>query len=261
MNNDYTEILPDGTPLEMVFVEGGSFMMGSKEYSDEQPIHKVTCPDFYLGKYPVTNAQLVPFLNEMGNQEERGEKWVNLDGAFLGAVCGIIKEEGRFQCKPGLEHHPAIYINWRGANAYCKWLSQKSGHEYGLPSESCWEYAAKGGKQGKAFKYAGSNKLKEVGWYDTNSNKELKKVGQKLPNTLGLYDMSGNVREWCADHWHKNYEGAPVDGSVWKKEDENSHVDRGGSWGGDNYDCRVSVRSWNYHDYRNYVIGFRVSRY
>ena len=246
----------------MVGIEGGSFNMGSNEYEAEQPIHKVEVPSFYLACYPVTNAQFVAFLNEKGNQEEEGRTWVNLDGNYGGVRGGIRESNNAFECIAGLEHHPMIYVNWYGARAYCRWLSNQTGQAFRLPSESEWEYAARGGEHHSGFRYAGSNYLNEVGWYDVNSHSQTKPVGLKFPNVLGLYDMSGNVWEWCADHWHENYKGAPQDGSAWiQGGDESRRVVRGGSWYYVDALCRVSYRFRGSADGRDNYIGFRVARY
>ncbi len=245
-----------------IFIEGGSFMMGEKKREHAQPIHKVTVPSFYLGQYPVTNEEFLPFLNDQGNQEEGGTNWVNLEGNYEGTRCGIIKSDAGYECSLGLERHPMIYISWYGAQAYCKWLSEKTGKSYRLPSEAEWEYAARGGIHHSPFTYAGSNQLKEVGWYRTNSHGSTKPVGLKLANELDLYDMSGNVDEWCADHWHRNYDHAPDDGSAWIAGGEDSgRVVRGGSWGDDGFNCRVSDRFRSGTNFGYGDIGFRVARY
>ena len=256
------ETLPNGTLLELVKVEGGKFMMGGNNYNDEQPIHEVEVPDFHLGKYPITNEQFLPFLQEVGNQEEDGINWVNLEGQYEGVRCGIKKKDGTFHCVNGFEHHPMIFVSWHGAKAYCKWLSEKNSHTYRLPSEAEWEYAAKGGIYSQGFLYAGSNKLKEVGWYDINSHTEPKPVGLKCPNKLGLHDMSGNVFEWCEDHWHDDYNDALKDGSAWGGDKENEErVVRGGSWYYYDDYCRVSFRFSFIHNYRFINVGFRLARY
>ena len=237
-------------------------MMGSNEGNSEQPIHEVNVPNFYMGKYPITNEQFVPFLNAMGPQKEGRVEWVKIKGEYEGVRCGIIQNSGTYKCEKGKEKHPMIYVNWYGARAYCQWISEKTGNKYRLPSEAEWGYAARGGKYSKGYRYAGSNKLKEVGWFSGNSHRELKAVGQKYPNEIGLYDMSGNVREWCADVWHATYKGAPQDGSAWLESSiQGGRVVRGGSWADSNDDCRVSSRFRDNRYYRNYVTGFRIVRY
>ncbi|NJL76778.1 MAG: formylglycine-generating enzyme family protein [Saprospiraceae bacterium] len=153
-----------------------------------------------------------------------------------------------------------VYVSWYGARAYCQWLAAQTGENYCLPSEAQWEYAARGGQQSKGFEYAGSHNLKEVGWYKTNSHSETKPVGLKKANELGLYDMSGNVREWCADEWNDDFQNAPKDGSP-AKGDNSEFVVRGGSWIFGANDCSVSVRDRDDSDGRDFDIGFRVSLY
>jgi len=255
-------ILSEMVEPKTVFIEGGHFKMGSKAHKREQPIHEVMLTSFYLGQYPITNEQFLPFLNEEGNQEEGGRNWVNIEGRYQGARCGIIKGTNGFECVPGLENHPMIYVSWYGARAYCKWLSHKTGKKYRLPSEAEWEYAARGGKHKSPYTYSGSNQLKEVGWYGKNNHNGTMPVGLKWPNKLGIYDMSGNVDEWCADHWHGNYKNAPEDGSAWIEGGEkNRRVVRGGSWGNDDDYCRVSDRLWSSANVRLNSYGFRISRY
>lgn len=254
-----TEILPNGVPLEMIKVEGGSFMMGSGDIKSprENPVHKVNISNFYLGRYPITNEQFVLFLNEKGNQRAGLTKWVGINLSR----CGITKEKNRFSCVKGFENHPMVYVNWHGAKAYCDWVSTRTGKSYRLPNEAEWEYAARGGQYSDRYEFAGSNKLKEVGWFSKNSHDELKVSGMKWPNELGFHDMSGNVWEWCADHWHNDYEGAPKDGSAWVESTKmNQRLIRGGSWTNNEFVCRVSYRNWGYDDVRDDIIGFRLAR-
>jgi formylglycine-generating enzyme required for sulfatase activity len=240
--SDYTVLLPNDISLEMVKVEGGTFMMGSEEREREKPIHEVKVPDFHIGKHPVTQ-----------------EQWV--------AVMG--DNPARFRGRA----HPVEQVSWDDTQAFLKKLNQLTGEIFRLPSEAEWEYAARGGKQirmdaarggknNRGLQYAGSNKLTEVGWYYKNSNGQTQPVGLKLPNELGLFDMSGNVWEWCADHWHENYESAPVDGSAWVTGGEKDRrVVRGGSWSYSGYDCRPSNRLRGSSVVRINSIGFRLARY
>ncbi len=242
----------DGFP-EMLSVKGGPFKLGGN--------HSVTLPNFYIGKYPVTNAQYALFLqdyqsDEVKSGEHSGQKMI---GEYS---WGVQRMEGAWQSALGFEDHPVIRVSWYGAVEYCNWLSKKTGHQFRLPSEAEWEYSASGGSESNGFPYAGGHKLKEVGWYGKNSHGQTSPVGLKQPNELGLYDMSGNVDEWCADHWHDNYEGAPTDGSAWVTGgDSDLRVVRGGSWDLDDYYCRVALRLRRNTVVRSYVIGFRVARY
>ena len=251
-----TNLLP-----ELIQIEGGNFDMGSNESDRERPIHTVKVADFHLGKFPVTNSQYATFLNQYQNSKVK-------TGPFQGEVMivahhwGVQEKGGQWQASIGFETNPVIAVTWYGATEFCHWLSQQTKEAYRLPSESEWEYAARGGKHKTRCRYAGSNYLNEVGWYNDNSHGQTKPVGLKFPNTLGLFDMSGNVREWCADHWHDNYKGAPQDGSAWLDRDNKSHrVVRGGSWYYDDNNCRVSLRFRINAYYRYGVLGFRVARY
>ena len=157
---------------------------------------------------------------------------------------------------------PVLAVSWHEAAQYCNWLSEQTGKLYRLPSESEWEYAARGGQQSHGFRYSGGNKLKEVSWYDSNSHLETQPVGLKLPNELVIHDMSGNVWEWCADHWHDDYKKAPDNGSAWiTGGDPERRVDRGGFWSPDDNSCRVSSRGGGFADGRGGLMGFRVARY
>ncbi len=262
MTNTASQPISTGLLPELIAIKGGEFEMGSNKSYLEQLIHRVAVPSFYLGRYPITNQQFLPFLHEKGNQAEGGTTWVNINVSYNGVNCGIEQVKGGFACIRGQENHPMIYVSWYGARAYCNWLSEKTGKNFRLPSESEWEYAAKGGSNKHNFQYSGSNHLSEVGWHTGNSHGQTKPVGLKYPNPLDLYDMSGNVWEWCADHWHENYEGAPKDGSAWiKGGDQKRRVVRGGSWNGNDSFCRVSDRTRSTTDIRYMNIGFRVSRY
>ena len=215
---------------EMVLVRGGTFQMGRNNQDREKPIHSVTLPDFEIGKYPVTQK----FWQEiMGNNPSYFK---------------------------GREHCPVENVSWDDVQEFLKKLNHRHpGKNYRLPSEAEWEYAARGGQQSKGFTYAGSNDIDEVAWYKNNSDEKKHPVGRKKANELGIYDMSGNVLEWCQDHWHGNYQGAPVDGSAWEG---GGHLDtrvvRGGSWFDYDNGCQVSLRGNFNPDYHNNFIGFRV---
>ncbi len=216
--------LPDLPPslaavgIEFVRVPSGSFLMGSEERQSESPIHRVEISPFALSTHEVTNAQFCTFLNEQGNQIELGVTWFNLESEF----SQIERIDNRFVPKSGMENYPVIMANWFGAQAFCQWAGGR------LPSEAEWEYAARAGEE---YMYSGSDYLDEVGWYAKNAGGATHPVGQKKPNAYGLYDMSGNVWEWCADIWHRNYEGAPALGEEWTTGGTPAlRVMRGGSW-------------------------------
>ncbi len=242
---------------QMVLVKGGSFTMGSNdEYSSEKPPHKVTLNDFYIGKYEVTIGEYMEFVNET---KTNYPKWLEKGNSYNIYENGSNKDY--YKKYVGNDNLPIVGVSWNNAIAYCKWLGKKTGKKYRLPTEAEWEYAAGGGANNRT-KYAGTNsesKLKEYAWYYSNSDNKTHKVGQKKPNQLGLYDMTGNVWEWCQDKWHSNYKDAPNDGSAWESGTGSLRVNRGGSWSRNSDYCRVAGRSYNYSAYRNYDLGFRLA--
>ena len=226
---------------EMVLVQGGTFQMGSNDGDDdEKPVHRVTVKDFYIGKYEVTQAQ-----------------W----RAVMGSDPPKLYNKGCDQC-------PVERVNWNDIQDFLKKLNAKTGKTYRLPTEAEWEYAARGGSKSKGYKYAGSNDLAEVAWYNANAKsgntygeqKTTRPVGTKKPNELGIHDMSGNVYEWVQDCWNDSYAGAPTDGSAWTSGNCNRRVLRGGSWCDLNYYCRVANRSGYYPGDRYFNSGFRLAQ-
>jgi formylglycine-generating enzyme required for sulfatase activity len=262
----------DSNLPNMVFVKGGTFQMGSNESDDEKPIHSVTVSDFYIGKYEVTVAEFEKFITATryktdaekgGNSRVYTTKWETKEGVYWKHdIKGDLRLRSDY-------NHPVIHVSWNDATAYCKWLKETTGKGFRLPTEAEWEYAAGGGNQSKGYTYSGSNTINNVAWNYENSRKlgsEHKNygtnpVGQKLSNELGIYDMSGNVYEWCEDTWHSNYQNAPINGSAWIDEKSNIRLVRGGSWSINPNLCRVADRlSYNPY-YRFNYIGFRVVRH
>lgn len=254
---------------EMIFVKGGTFKMGCTSeqvancMSDEMPTLEVRLDDFWIGKYEVTNTQFSDFLKDKGNQTKGGSNWYKVD-----KYSQIKANNGVFKPQEGFENYPVTNVSWYGATAYAKWLSQKTKKDYRLPTEAEWEYAARGGQKNKGFIYSGSNSLEEVAWFGSNASNSrtgwnfkqdngIHPVGQKLPNELGLFDMSGNVGEWCADLYENFYEGGinpkgAKYGSL--------RVMRGGSWDNRASECRVSQRNYDQHINRFSVNdGFRLA--
>jgi len=228
----YIETLSHDVAFEMIYVEGGTFMMGGQDEEaadNEKPIHKVAVPSFYIGKYPVTQ-----------------KVWV----AVMGKNPSSFKGEDR----------PVENVSWHDVKEFISKLNIQTGKLYRLPSEADWEFAARGGIHSEGYLYAGSDKLKEVGWYKENSGSETQSVGLKMANELGIYDISGNVFEWCEDVWHKSYQGAPDDGSAWvdRGTRATNRVRRGGAWGSRSRLCRVSNRFHERPDDRIGAFGFRL---
>ncbi len=222
---------------EMVLVEGGSFTMGDEwgvGEPDELPTHEVTLKGFKISKTEVTVKQYRQFCRETGKSMPTAPSWGWQD------------------------NHPIVNVNWDDAISYCDWLSDKLGSLCALPTEAEWEYAARGGKNGKGFKFSGGQGLSGVGWFSDNSNKQTQPVATKKANELGIYDMSGNVWEWCRD-WHEGdyYQSSP--NSNPKGPSSGSYrVLRGGSWDLESSRCRVANRGDGAPDYRHTRNGFRV---
>lgn len=185
--------IPDN---EMIQISAGTFTMGNATYARESPTRNVSINAFYMSKYNVTNAQFAHFLNAYGSS-------IIQNGDFAGKPLfvidswGITKNNDVYVAAIGYENFPAVKITWYGANEFCKWYGGR------LPTEAEWEFAAKGGKN-ENFTYSGSNTASTVAWFYDNSTQTNKEVGQKTPNSLGLYDMSGNVYQWCSD-WYGRY--------------------------------------------------------
>jgi formylglycine-generating enzyme required for sulfatase activity len=233
--------LGQGVTLDMVLIPGGTFMMGfpdseSGRSGDEGPRHQVTLPGFWMGKYPVTQAQ---YQAIMGNNP------ANFKG----------------------DNRPVEQVSWNDAIEFCDRLSKKLGQPYTLPSEAQWEYACRAGTI-TPFHF-GETITTDLANYNGNRTygagpkgvyrKETIDVGRFPPNGFGLYDMHGSVWEWCLDHWHSNYEGAPADGSAWVTGGDSSRrVQRGGSWFSLPRICRCASRVYFIPDIRGYSFGFRV---
>ncbi len=228
--------LKDGTLApEMIIVPAGEFMMGddSSNYDDEKPIHKVTIAQpFAIGKYQVTFDDYDKYCEATGAKKPDDECW-------------------------GRGKRPVINVSWNDAQKYCQWLSEQTGRHYRLPTEAEWEYACRAGSTTKWCCGDDESQLKDYAWYDKNSDSKTHPVGEKKPNKFGLYDMHGNVWEWCEDSWHENYNGAPTDGSAWKNYNENKSLLRGGSWDDSANYCRSANRGRYNQDNRYYNFGVR----
>ncbi len=239
----FIEDLGNAVNLEMAAIPGGTFMMGSPENEErrcdnESPQHQVTVPSFFMGKYPVTQAQ---YQAIMGNNPSH----------FKGS------------------NRPVEKVSWNDAVKFCEKLSQRTGKTYRLPSEAEWEYACRAGTN-TPFHF-GETITTDLANYGGNytygqgpqgvCRKGTREVGSfGLANNFGLYDMHGNVWEWCQDNWHTNYEGAPTDGSAWldNKKRKNARLLRGGSWDNNPAYCRSAFRGNDILiSYLNHI-GFRV---
>ncbi|MDB9456258.1 bifunctional serine/threonine-protein kinase/formylglycine-generating enzyme family protein [Dolichospermum circinale] len=241
LQSSFQENLGNGVFLEMIAIPGGTFWMGSPENeaersSHESPQHQVTVPSFFMGKYPLTQAQYQAIIGD------------NPSG-FKG------------------NNRPVETVSWDDAVTFCQKLSQRTGKNYRLPSEAEWEYACRAGTN-TPF-YFGDNITPDLVNYDGNYpyksapkgkyRQQTTDVGAFPPNAFGLYDMHGNVWEWCEDDWHENYINAPTDGSAWNsRSGDNIRLLRGGSWSFIARICRSASRNRLSRGNRFNIYGFRV---
>ena len=259
----FREDLGNDITLEMVAIPGGTFLMGTEDeeieklvkkfgwdgFRRERPQHQVTVPPFFMGKYPVTQAQWIAIACR----------------TYLKVELNLKLNPSRFRG----DNRPVEEVNWYDAVEFCARLSKLTGREYRLPSEAEWEYACRAGTTtpfyfgetitGELANYRASGTY--AGEPKGEDREQTTPVGQFPPNAFGLYDMHGNVWEWCADTWHDNYDGAPTDGSAWiENGDDNRSPLRGGSWFYDPLYCRSADRDYPYYYRRDYPYysGFRV---
>ena len=221
-----------GVSFKMIRVQGGTFTMGatseqgSDAYDDEKPAHKVTLSNYYIGETEVTQ-----------------ELWQAVMGSnpsyFKGAKL------------------PVEQVSWEDCQEFIRKLNQMTGKSFRLPTEAEWEFAARGGNRSNHYKYSGSGNLSSVAWYDDNSGSKTHPVGQKSPNELGLYDMSGNVWEWCAD-WYGKYSSSAQTNPKGASS-ASDRVSRGGGCGSSAGGCRVSSRSSHAPANRYDALGLRLA--
>ena len=221
----------NGIKYNMVWVDGGTFRMGAtseqgSEISDEKPVHSVTLSGYYIGKTEVTQA---------------------LWQAVMGSNPSYFEGDDL----------PVEQVSWDDCQEFIRKLNSLTGQNFRLPTEAEWEFACRGGNNSRGYKYSGSNYIDNVAWYDGNSGDKTHPVATKSPNELGIYDMSGNVWEWCAD-WYGDYSSGrqtnpkgPYGGS--------GRVNRGGSWYNFARNCRSSIRIDDYPTYRDDLLGLRLA--
>ena len=226
------EFTVNGVSFKMIYVEGGTFQMGatpeqgSEAFSGEKPVHSVTLSSYHIGETPVTQAL-----------------WKAVMGSNPSGFKG--------------DNLPVEKVSWNDCQEFIQKLNQLTGKKFRLPTEAEWEYAARGGKHHSPYKYAGSNSLDEVAWNEGNSGGATHSVKTKKPNALGIYDMSGNVWEWCED-WYGAYSGSAQTDPKGPASCSD-RVLRGGSWYSGAGRCRVSRRGSNTPDCRYLNHGFRLS--
>jgi formylglycine-generating enzyme required for sulfatase activity len=220
--------------IEMVPVAGGTFTMGctGNDCSDrEKPSHSVTLSSFKIGRCEVTQAQWLAVMGSWPGKEPSSEYGLG-------------------------DSYPAYNVSWDDVQAFISKLNQLTGKRYRLPTEAEWEYAARGGQQTHGYTYSGSNTIGDVAWYEENSGETTHAVGTKQPNELGLYDMSGNVWEWCSD-WYDDYNSSAQTNPTGAS-DGSDRVYRGGGWGNGTAFCAVSNRYRSGPSDRSVSLGFRL---
>jgi len=250
-NKSYTEDLGDGVKLTLMLIPSGEFLMGAppeelESQDRECPQHRVTVAQFLMGRYSVTQEQWRVVAGYPRNRKELDPALSRFKGANL----------------------PVERVGWEDAQEFCQRLSVKSGKDYRLPSEAQWEYGCRAGTE-TPFHF-GETLTTELanynGGYIYNGSpkgeyrKKTSEVGSFPANDWGLYDMHGNVWEWCEDDYYSSYEGAPSDGSAWVESDrtETRRLQRGGSWGSYPRNCRSADRIGFRRGFIDYDVGFRV---
>ena len=248
-----TTVPPINIDIKMAHVEGGTFMMGwaeeeSRSFSyieRSKPVHQVTVNSFYIGKYEITQAQWEAVMGTTLKQQR--------DKAKAPSGFNAIRGEGG--------NYPMYFVSWNETQEFIRRLNAGTGKKYRLPTEAEWEYAARGGNKSQGYRYSGSNNLDDVAWYKDNSGGTSHPVGTKQPNELGIYDMSGNVRELCYDWYQDGYHpsstphrdsGGPSSGS--------QKVHRSGSWWNIEVNSRVPFRFGIEPNNGQMLQGFRVAQ-
>ena len=223
-----------GVSFKMIYVEGGTFSMGATSeqgyddpWDEEKPVHVVTLSSFHIGETEVTQA-LWEAVMDYNPSDNKGSKL------------------------------PVGGVSWNDCQEFVRKLNNMTGKNFRLPYEAEWEFAARGGNKSRGYKYSGSNNIKDVAWCIDNSDK-THKVASKRANELGLYDMSGNVREWCNDYYDENYYSSSPSINPQGPYSGTEGVLRGGCWGHGPRSCRVSSRDGRSLDYHISDIGFRIA--
>jgi len=265
-----------GCPV-MVVIYAGQFAMGSPDSEDgrddnEEPVHRVRVAAFAIGRTEITRGQFAAFVKDT-NYSTGDKCWTLEDGNYE-------ERSGRNWHKPGFpqdDNHPVVCVNWNDAKAYAKWLSDKTGKKYRLPTEAEWEYAARGNTS--TSRYWGENP-DEACAYANGADKTAQAqiigatswsvhncadgfaytapVRSLKPNAFGLNNMLGNVWNWTEDSYHDSYNGAPSDGTAWQG-DDSRRVLRGGSWNNAPRNVRSAVRNKDKPDLRFSIFGFRLA--
>ena len=233
----------NGVSFTMIGVEGGTFQMGatseqgSDAYDSEKPAHQVTVSSFSIGQTEVTQALWYAVMGQKPTTD--GSRWSFTYG--LG------------------DNWPAYYVSWNDCQEFITKLNQITGQQFRLPTEAEWEFAARGGTKSKGYKYSGSNTIGDVAWYTANSSSKTHEVATKQANELGIYDMSGNVWEWCSDWYDDSYYSSSPATNPTGPTSGPFRVYRGGSRSYTAWDCRVANRNMNLPTRTYNDLGFRLA--
>jgi len=260
--------------MEFVFIKGGCFEMGDNfgdGNEDERPVHEICVDDFWMGKYEVRVGEFRKFVNDMSYRAEAER----VDGCFYWTGSKWEKDKGRNWRDPGFQsddRHPVVCVSWNDAVTFARWLEGKTGKKYRLPTEAEWEYAARSG--GKKYKYSWGNGQPSGNIADVSAKRKFpawtiwegyddgyvftSPVGTYKPNELGLYDMTGNVWQWCQDWYDKNYytysQSINPEGPSYGQ----YRVSRGSNWSASPRQVRASTRVWVAPMLSVYSLGFRL---
>jgi len=263
----------NGVPFTMIFVEGGSFIMGCTPeqgncYEGERPTHKVTLPDFFMGEFQVTqklwhavmgaNLQQQWLSHTIAERSNLIELARRLKSSAIKVNTNTFWDIGVFTAEDYSkvittlgsvgDNYPIYFISYSFCEIFCNRLNNllsdllPEGYKFRIPTEAQWEYAARGGKMSKGYTFSGSDHTNEVAWYDANSEEKIHEVGKKIKNELGIYDMSGNVWEWCRDRYNVNYYSSSPAVNPKGPDKGNEYVLRGGSWDQNEWACRNATR-------------------
>lgn len=266
-------------PDDFVNIPAGRFKMGSPSnekgrYDDEGPVHEVAITGFALSKYDVTRGEFAAFVKETGYDAG--------NSCYTFETGEWVLHDGRSWRDPGFrqtERDPVVCVNWNDIHAYAGWLGRKTGHRYRLPTEAEWEYAARAGTTSARFwgenpdqacAYANvadqtaRDEIADAKTWEIHNCRDgyayTSPVGSFKPNGFGLYDMLGDVWQWTEDCYHKNYKGAPTDGSAWMTGTCELHACRGGAWLIEPENVRSASRVRDYPESRFTSLGFRLVR-
>jgi len=243
-------------PFSLVTIESGSFMMGANEIPGAAPVHQIYLLSYKMTPREITNREFAQFMNFYGSELVRGGQYIgkliikNLEKSY-----SLRKESNVWVAPVGYENYPVIGVTWYGAYEFCKVYGGR------LPTEAEWEYAARGGVNSKAYRYAGGNEAKNVAWYGENPDPSIGRphaVAGKLPNEIGLYDMSGNVAEWCSDWYSDIYFGVSPQVNPLGPASGDKKVVKGGSWDNENLEyIRPEFRFGKTPSLYDTHVGFR----